>query len=352
MSAHAMLGLTMLASCAWAMQGSEPARNGQAGQKRAPVSASPTQRTSDWILRSLCECYNLTPDQKNWLQAELKRRADLAEPYEQESQQLLLQRAKTVSSSDLQSLASERTRNKPLMLENVRKSLEPRLSAEQRRRGDPLIAARQDASARGTKRAVEERTGRRHDPSGREKPLVPGKPAGGKVALAGKSAPVSDPGKASAEQPVVAEDPKSARRNSKAKPQHARKEGPSKTGAHEADTKSRSSDSGRKASAKLSDWQKTLADYATRYRFTEAQMGGAQAILKDCERRYEDYRKAHAADYQRVEKIADSKQRAAELATLDAPLAALGHEFTQRLEQIPTADQRAAATSAKPSKSR
>lgn len=99
-----------------------------------------------------------------------------------------------------------------------------------------------------------------------------------------------------------------------------------------------------------SDWERLMREIAARYKFTDAQMHTAQSILKDCERRADAYRKAHAADYDRLSKGADAAQRTTAKAKLDAPITTIGQELRNRLEQIPNAQQRAAAGATSPPK--
>lgn len=101
------------------------------------------------------------------------------------------------------------------------------------------------------------------------------------------------------------------------------------------------------ANARLGEWPRIVSDAAARYHFTAAQRSTAEAILKDCQRRAEAYRAVHAADEQRLASMKDAREKATLQSQLDRPIAAIEQELRERIEAIPTAEQRAAVTTPK-----
>ncbi len=91
----------------------------------------------------------------------------------------------------------------------------------------------------------------------------------------------------------------------------------------------------------LDEWDRRVDSIAQKYGFDAAQQTRAQAILKDLRRRAEQYRLSHAEDYERIKRTTDKKAAAEEEKRLNEPLDHLFEELTERLEQLPTGEQRA-----------
>lgn len=100
----------------------------------------------------------------------------------------------------------------------------------------------------------------------------------------------------------------------------------------------------------LDEWDKHVASIAEKYAFTDAQVTKAQSILRDLRRRAYQYRLSRTQEYEAAEKIEDKAKRDAQLKYLDKAIDALFSELKQRLESLPTIEQRqkAGAGSAKP----
>jgi hypothetical protein len=92
--------------------------------------------------------------------------------------------------------------------------------------------------------------------------------------------------------------------------------------------------------APLDEWDNYVILVSGKYRFTDAQVTKAQAILRDLRRRAYQYQVSRAADFSRVELITDAKVKQARLGELNRPLAAMFEELKQRLESLPTSQQR------------
>jgi hypothetical protein len=97
------------------------------------------------------------------------------------------------------------------------------------------------------------------------------------------------------------------------------------------------------AAPPLDQWDRLADSVAARYSFTAAQRTKAQAILREIRQRAEQYRMAHAADYEQVKRYEDAQVRKAEEKRLNEPLDDLFQEFKERLEQLPTIEQRDSA---------
>ncbi len=95
----------------------------------------------------------------------------------------------------------------------------------------------------------------------------------------------------------------------------------------------------------LDEWDKHVAAIAEKYAFTDAQVTKAQSILRDLRRRAYQYRTSHAQDYERAEKIEDRAKREAQIKYLDKAIDAMFDELKQRLESLPTIEQRQKAES-------
>lgn len=90
----------------------------------------------------------------------------------------------------------------------------------------------------------------------------------------------------------------------------------------------------------LDDWDRHVAGIAAKYGFDEAQRTKAESILKDLKRRANHYRMSRANDIARAELVTDAKSRETQLREIHRPLDALFEELKQRLEALPTGEQR------------
>lgn len=93
----------------------------------------------------------------------------------------------------------------------------------------------------------------------------------------------------------------------------------------------------------IDEWDKHVDSVAQKYKFTADQKGRAQAILKDLRDRARQYRKSHASDFERLKRITDGVERSTEEKHLNQPLDELFAELKERLEVLPTREQREAA---------
>lgn len=90
----------------------------------------------------------------------------------------------------------------------------------------------------------------------------------------------------------------------------------------------------------LDDWDKHLASIADKYGFNDAQLTNARSILSDLRRRAYQYQASRAEEYARAKLMQDAKARSEEESRLNRPLDALFEELKQRLENLPTLEQR------------
>ncbi|HUN81423.1 MAG TPA: hypothetical protein VMV81_07930, partial [Phycisphaerae bacterium] len=99
----------------------------------------------------------------------------------------------------------------------------------------------------------------------------------------------------------------------------------------------------------LDDWDKYVISVTEKYHFEEAQITKAQSILRELKRRANQYRLSRADELARAELITDVRARESQMKSLNRPLDAMFDELKQRLESLPTMEQRqkAAATPAK-----
>jgi len=97
----------------------------------------------------------------------------------------------------------------------------------------------------------------------------------------------------------------------------------------------------------VDEWDRHVDSVAQKYKFTAEQKGRAQAILKDLRDRARQYRKSHTGDYERLKRMSDQTERSAEEKRLNEPLDELFAELKERLEVLPTLEQREAAGGSK-----
>ncbi|MBI5764217.1 MAG: hypothetical protein HZA51_11895 [Planctomycetes bacterium] len=102
----------------------------------------------------------------------------------------------------------------------------------------------------------------------------------------------------------------------------------------------------------LDDWDKYVLNLAGKYSFDDAQMTNAQSILRDLKRRANQYRMSRSDAIAKAQLLTDAKAREAELKVLNRPLDAMFEELKQRLESLPTADQRSKAGATPANKAR
>lgn len=102
----------------------------------------------------------------------------------------------------------------------------------------------------------------------------------------------------------------------------------------------------------LDDWDKYVLTLAGKYGFDDAQMTNAQSILRDLKRRANQYRMSRSDAIAKAQLMTEAKAREAELKVLNRPLDAMFEELKQRLESLPTADQRSKAGATPPAKAK
>jgi hypothetical protein len=102
------------------------------------------------------------------------------------------------------------------------------------------------------------------------------------------------------------------------------------------------------AAPPLDDWDKYVISTAGKYQFDEAQLTKAQSILRELKRRANQYRLSRADDLARAQLLTDTRERDGQLKSLNRPLDALFDELKQRLESLPTVEQRQKAGAAAP----
>lgn len=102
----------------------------------------------------------------------------------------------------------------------------------------------------------------------------------------------------------------------------------------------------------LDDWDKYVLTLAGKYSFDDAQMTNAQSILRDLKRRANQYRMSRSDAIAKAQLMTEAKAREAELKVLNRPLDAMFEELKQRLESLPTADQRSKAGATPPAKAK
>lgn len=103
----------------------------------------------------------------------------------------------------------------------------------------------------------------------------------------------------------------------------------------------------------LDDWDKFVLAQADRFQFDKGQMTNAQSILRDLKRRANQYRLSRAEDFAKAQLNISAKSREEELRRLNRPIDALFEELKQRIESLPTVQQRQQAEkTAKPASPR
>jgi len=93
----------------------------------------------------------------------------------------------------------------------------------------------------------------------------------------------------------------------------------------------------------LDEWDRHVDAVAQKYKFTSDQKSKGQGILKDIRDRARQYRKSHSADFEAASRMQAGADRIAEEKRLAQPLDELFAELKERLEHLPTQDQRDAA---------
>jgi hypothetical protein len=100
------------------------------------------------------------------------------------------------------------------------------------------------------------------------------------------------------------------------------------------------------AAPPLDEWEKYVHGLCKKYEFDDAQKTNAFSILKDLRRRANQYRLSRADQFAQAELRTDAKARGDELKNLNRPVDALFDELKQRLESLPTLEQRERAKTA------
>ncbi len=93
----------------------------------------------------------------------------------------------------------------------------------------------------------------------------------------------------------------------------------------------------------VDEWDRHVDAVAQKYKFTSDQKSKGQGILKDLRDRARQYRKSHSADFEAASRMQPGADRVAEEKRLSQPLDELFAELKERLEHLPTQDQRDAA---------
>jgi len=90
----------------------------------------------------------------------------------------------------------------------------------------------------------------------------------------------------------------------------------------------------------LDEWDRYVEQTAQKYEFSEAQMSRAQSILTDLRNRARQYRMSRADQFEMADRVEDAGKKKEMLDRLNKPLDAMFDELKQRLESLPTAQQR------------
>lgn len=359
------------------------------GQQSAAAKApAEPQKASDLAARRLTamtHAYGLDEPQQAWLRTELESRGKAKVAFDNESDALvkaLKQAAESKSGFvELQARYLEHKKHDPLDLETLIALVDRHVRPEQRAVGGERVRNRVKQSVQ---EKVDEYNAKTAEQLRESKSLrlslqaspdkAPAEPLKSKPVMAGKTPVVArnDAGARGDKQPPIAadEDRQGAAQGGKAavqggKPVQAGTLVPGGGGAQggkavpgAGNEAGRPLPGGRRelpqhgtnpparpvavAPARVGEWPRLVADAANKYKFSAAQRATAEAILKDCQRRADAYRAVHAADEKRLGAMTDARQRSAAQAQLEAPMAAIEQELRERLEQIPTAEQRAA----------
>ena len=95
----------------------------------------------------------------------------------------------------------------------------------------------------------------------------------------------------------------------------------------------------------LDEWDRQVIQVAEKYEFSESQITMARAILRGLRSRAYQYRMSRASEYAQAELMTDKKAREGRLEQLDTSIDALFEELKQRLECLPTSEQKEKAKS-------
>lgn len=87
-------------------------------------------------------------------------------------------------------------------------------------------------------------------------------------------------------------------------------------------------------------WLRFVEGFARHHQFDATQKATADSLLRDAVQQRDLYEKAHAADYEAAAKIEDVRARQKKLAELNKPIGAMFETLREKLNQLPTADQR------------
>lgn len=93
----------------------------------------------------------------------------------------------------------------------------------------------------------------------------------------------------------------------------------------------------------VDEWDRHVDAVAQKYKFSSDQKSKGQGILKDLRDRARQYRKSHSADFEAASRMQPGADRVAEEKRLSQPLDELFAELKERLEHLPTQEQRDAA---------
>ena len=102
----------------------------------------------------------------------------------------------------------------------------------------------------------------------------------------------------------------------------------------------------------LTEWEQYVRDFIVQHELSESQTHSALGILDELQGRAKEVQARQASKRQKAESIKDRKVRASKLAEIDRPVDRLFLNLKTRLDQLLTAQQRAAAKSKSPAKKR
>lgn len=89
-------------------------------------------------------------------------------------------------------------------------------------------------------------------------------------------------------------------------------------------------------------WERYMRDFIRRYQLDASQQATAQSVLRSAQETRTAYEQSRRADFQAAEQISDPGERKQRLQQLNEPVVQMFGQLKSRLDQIPTAAQRAA----------
>jgi hypothetical protein len=95
-------------------------------------------------------------------------------------------------------------------------------------------------------------------------------------------------------------------------------------------------------------WDNYVQDFSRRHNLDETQASTADSLLRDLKGQRDTYLESHASDLEAVREIEDRQARRDRYEELNAPVESLFESLQTKLDQIPTAAQKAEAESRRP----